>query len=149
MWNRLIDGVADVGHYDSAESGHLRRLLDRHLRLFDRDLPSCLLHMDIWAQNILVDDGRVTGIVDWDRALWGDREIEFAVLDYCGISEPAFWEGYGERRDASAEAQVRQLFYLLYELQKYIIIRQGRGRDAEGARRYKRQVWQLVDRAAL
>lgn len=41
--------------------------------------------------NILIDNqGSVTGIVDFDRALWGDVEIEFAVLDYCGISEPAF-----------------------------------------------------------
>ena len=96
--------------------------------------------MDIWHQNILVDDaGRVTGIVDWDRGLWGDPEIEFAVLDYCGISEPAFWEGYGKKRDESPEAMVRQRFYLLYELQKYIVIRAGRNRDYAGAQRYKRQ----------
>ncbi len=47
--------------------------------------------MDVWAQNILVDSmGNVSGLVDFDRALWGDPEIEFAVLNYCGISEPAF-----------------------------------------------------------
>ncbi|OUL36382.1 hypothetical protein BV372_08175 [Nostoc sp. T09] len=59
-----------------------------------------MLHMDVWFQNILVDSaGNVTGLVDFDRALWGDPEIEFAVLDYCGISEPAFWRGYGRERD--------------------------------------------------
>ena len=82
--------------------------------LFDRPVPAALLHMDVWAQNILVDDGgRLTGLVDWDRALWGDPEIEFAVLDYCGISTPAFWQGYGRERDLSEPAQVRRVFYLL------------------------------------
>ena len=42
----------------------------------------------------LVDaNNKVTGLIDWDRALYGDPEIEYAVLDVCGISKPAFWEG--------------------------------------------------------
>jgi fructosamine-3-kinase len=96
--------------------------------------------MDVWSQNILVDEtGRVTGLVDLDRALWGDPEIEFAVLDYCGISEPAFWRGYGRPRDTSFSAQIRARFYLLYEVQKYIVIRIWRRNDPARARDYKRQ----------
>jgi aminoglycoside phosphotransferase (APT) family kinase protein len=147
MWHKMIDDIVGVGHYNEAESNHLRHLLDKYLPLFDRPVTSRLLHMDIWHQNILVDDsGTVTGLVDWDRALWGDPEIEFAVLDYCGISQPAFWEGYGQPRDWSPEAQVRQLFYLLYELQKYIVIRHGRSHDPAAARQYKQQVWDIVQR---
>ncbi|MGB0387798.1 MAG: phosphotransferase family protein [Ardenticatenaceae bacterium] len=150
MWNKLIDDVVGVGHYDAQESRFLRHLLEQHLPLFDRPVAASLLHMDIWAQNILVDDtGRVTGLIDWDRALWGDPEIEFAVLDYCGISEPAFWEGYGQERDWSPEARIRQVFYLLYELQKYIVIREGRLHDSAGARRYKNEVMGIVQEAFL
>ena len=101
--------------------------------------------MDVWAQNILADDrGRLTGLIDWDRACWGDPEIEFAVLDYCGISEPAFWEGYGAERDTSPEAEVRRVFYLLYEVQKYIVIRRVRGHDPRRAEAYRRQSLQLA-----
>ncbi|HIC89615.1 MAG TPA: hypothetical protein EYP04_09470 [Anaerolineae bacterium] len=65
-----------------------------HRERFQRPVPASLLHLDAWAQNILVDEaGNVTGLVDLDRALWGDPGIEFAVLDYCGISEPVFWRG--------------------------------------------------------
>ncbi len=150
MWHKMIDDIVAVGHYDDEESRLLRTLLDRHVTLFDRSVPASLLHMDIWHQNILVDQtGKVTGIVDWDRALWGDPEIEFAVLDYCGISEPAFWEGYGAERDTSPPAQIRQVFYLLYELQKYIVIRHGRGHDPASARGYKRQVMEIVRRHLL
>ncbi|HIJ74612.1 MAG TPA: phosphotransferase [Candidatus Hydrogenedentes bacterium] len=145
MWRKLVEDVAAVGYYDETESTALLGLLERHIDLFDRPVPSSLLHMDVWAQNILVDDAsNLTGLVDWDRALWGDPEIEFAVLDYCGISKPAFWEGYGERRDTSPKARIRNVFYLLYEIQKYIVIRHGRNNDPAAAQQYKRQVMQIV-----
>ena len=145
MWNKLIDDIAGVRYYDDEESGRMRRLLDNHIKLFDRPAPASLLRMDIWGQNILVDAaGNISGVVDWDRALWGDPEIEFAVLDYCGISEPPFWEGYGHQRDWSAEARIRRVFYFLYELQKYIVIRAGRNHAPASARGYKRQVMEIV-----
>lgn len=145
MWQKLVDDVVAVGYYDEAERSTLLTLLDRHLPHFDRPVPASLLHMDIWHQNILVDAaGTVTGLLDWDRALWGDPEIEFAVLDYCGLSGPAFWEGYGRARDRSPGARVRQIFYLLYEVQKYMVIYHGRDGNPQGARQKKQQVLQLV-----
>jgi len=148
MWRNLIEDVASVGHYTDDERDRMVRLLDSKLHMFERPVPSCLLHMDVWSQNILVDEkGNLTGLVDWDRALWGDPEIEFAVLDYCGISRPSFWEGYGAERDESHEARVRNVFYLLYEIQKYIVIRHGRSRDPASARSYKQQTMQIVRQA--
>jgi fructosamine-3-kinase len=91
------------------------------------------------------ESGRLTDLIDWDRACWGDPEIEFAVLDYCGISEPAFWEGYGAGRDCSREAKVRQVFYLLYEIQKYIVIRRVRGHDPQRVDAYRRQSLRLAE----
>ena len=147
MWRMLSEDVARAGYYDSDELSFVLGLLERHLHHFDRPVTSRLLHMDIWSQNILVgSDASVTGIIDFDRALWGDPEIEYAVLDYCGISEPAFWQGYGAERDTSPAARVRQQFYLLYEVQKYIVIRHYRSGDPEGAARYKRQVMGMLAR---
>jgi len=145
MWNKLLDDVVACGAYIKEEAQIFRDLLDHYLPLFDRPVTSCLLHMDVWSQNILVDqEGNVTGLVDFDRALWGDVEIEFAVLDYCGISTPAFWEGYGLDRDTSPEANTRRQFYLLYEMQKYMPIRVWRGHNPEDAGRYKAQCFELA-----
>ncbi len=148
MWGKLVADIARVGWYDAGEETAMRGLLERRLPVFDRVVPAALLHMDVWSQNILVDgSGHVTGLIDWDRALWGDAEIEFAVLDYCGVSVPAFWEGYGRQRDTSPEARVRRVFYLLYEMQKYIVIRQGRNHDRRGASMAKAQVVTVVRQA--
>jgi len=145
MWNKLLDDVVACGGYTPGEGQSMRDLLDRHITVFDRPVRPSLLHMDVWSQNILVDgDGNVTGLVDFDRALWGDVEIEFAVLDYCGISEPSFWEGYGISRDTLASAQIRRQVYLLYEVQKYIPIRIWRRNDPVEATRYKQYSFALA-----
>ncbi len=145
MWNALLDDVVASGGYTEQEAEVLRRTLDAHRETFDRAVPASLLHMDVWSQNILVDDaGNLTGLVDLDRALWGDPEIEYAVLDYCGISEAAFWRGYGRGRDDSIAARVRQRFYLLYEVQKYIVIHLWRRDDPAGAQRYKEHSLRLA-----
>lgn len=138
MWETMIRQIIDMGAYTGDEGNLFLSAYEKHRHLFTYAGPPRLLHMDVWAQNILVDEsGNVTGLLDWDRALWGDPEIEFAVLDYCGISEPAFWEGYGQQRDDSPEANIRHIFYYLYEVQKYIVIRGTRGRDWSRAMEYK------------
>jgi fructosamine-3-kinase len=146
MWHSLLDDIERCGGYSPAEAAHMRRLADRYIKVFDRHVAASLLHMDVWAENILADEhGRLSGLIDWDRALWGDAEIEFAVLDYCGISEPAFWDGYGAVREQSPEAEIRRVFYLLYEVQKYIVIRRVRGQDSQRADAYRRQSLQLAE----
>lgn len=170
MWGKLVDDVVRAGYYDREQESWAKNLLERHIGHFDRPVASRLLHMDIWGQNILVsarpevsgfalrraqsspETPCVTGLVDFDRALWGDVEIEFAVLDYCGISEPAFWRGYVRsmsdsgathnapfERDTSFSARIRRAFYLLYEIQKYVVIYHYRSREFARAERYKQQ----------
>lgn len=84
MWHKLLNDIKGCGGYTPDEATRMRRLLDRHGGVFDGPVPASLLHMDVWAENILADErGRLTGLIDWDRACWGDPEIEFAVLDYA------------------------------------------------------------------
>ncbi|MGF1582812.1 MAG: phosphotransferase family protein [Gemmataceae bacterium] len=145
IWNRLLDDIEGCGGYEIDQTKRLRHLLDEYTQVFDREVPASLLHMDVWGQNILADSaGKLTGLIDWDRSLWGDPEIEFAVLDYCGISEPPFWEGYGQTRDTSTEAKIRKVFYVLYELQKYIFIRSRRGGSPREIAHYRKQALDLA-----
>jgi len=145
MWNKLLDDVVACGSYTINEAQAMRDLLDLNLEHFERPVTPRLLHMDVWSQNILIDGaGNVTGLVDFDRALWGDVEIEFAVLDYCGISEPAFWRAYGSPRDESPSALIRRQFYMLYEVQKYMPIRIWRRNNPASAARYKQQSFALA-----
>ena len=53
------------------------------------------------------------------------------------ISE-SFWEGFGAERDTSQspEAEIRHVFYLLYEMQKYIFICRVRRNGPEEAEKF-------------
>jgi aminoglycoside phosphotransferase (APT) family kinase protein len=148
IWNKLLVDCRRCGGYSREEAALMSRALRRQLGLFDYRGPAALLHMDVWAQNLLCDEeGRLTGLVDFDRALWGDPELEFAVLDYCGFSGPEFFSGYGRPRPETPAARARQVFYYLYEVQKYVVIERLRRRSPERAESYKRQAFTMLSRA--
>ena len=144
MWGNLLHDVESCGGYAPEEASRLKNLLYARRGAFTSLRRACLCHMDLWWENILVEDGRITGLLDWDRALWGDPEIEFAVLDYCGMSRPSFWEGYGAARPDDGPARMRSKFYFLYELQKYIVIERRRRGNPSKADLYRRAALQLA-----
>ena len=147
IWNKLIDDIMNCQVYDFREADCARQALEQRIEVFQHDVTASLLHMDVWGQNILIDKtGKIRGIVDWDRALWGDPEIEFAVLDYCGFNVPAFWKGYGERPVSSTGYNIRQMFYHLYEVQKYLVIWTLRSGSYNQVQSYKQYSLRTIDK---
>jgi hypothetical protein len=61
---RLLDWVHEVGADTSQMTG------------------DDLVHMDFQPGNVLVDDGRLTGVVDWDGATRGDRHFDLVTLKF-------------------------------------------------------------------
>ncbi len=124
MCGKLLDDIVRCGVYDPETADSAMNLLRDNAGVFDACKESRLCHGDLWITNLLVDrEGRVTGVLDFDRACWGDVEWDMAIAEYCGITRPAFFEGYGRSVETSrGEAAVRRFFYLLYEHQKYIVI---------------------------
>lgn len=149
MYQRELADIVDCGVYDQATADGAMDLLSQYLELFAHCSESRLLHGDLWVTNLLVDDrGGVTGVIDFDRACWGDIEWDLAIAEYCGITRPPFWEGYGRAVEThEGEAAVRRMFYLLYEHQKYIVISMSARRDdPSGARRYARESLAVMER---
>jgi fructosamine-3-kinase len=148
MYRKELDDIVGCGVYDRETASEAMRLLEDNLGIFEHCRTSRLLHGDIWSTNVLVaPDGAVTGVLDFDRACWGDVEWDLAIAEYCGITRPAFWEGYGRRIEThTGEAAVRRMFYLLYEHQKYIVISTSTRRsDPTGARRYGAECLAVMD----
>jgi hypothetical protein len=49
-----------------------------------------LVHLDFQPGNVLVDGGRLTGVIDWDGATRGDRHFDLVTLRfYLSASAPA------------------------------------------------------------
>ena len=139
MYRKELDDIVGCGVYEPADAGDAMALLEEHAEVFDDCTTSRLLHGDLWVTNLMVlPDGCVTGVIDFDRACWGDVEWDLAIAEYCGVTRLAFWQGYGRHVEThEGPAGVRRLFYLLYEHQKYIVISMSTRRNSpSGAQRY-------------
>lgn len=136
LWRQLLRDIASLGLYTPSEVGRHQRLLDRHLGHLNAPSQATLLHMDLWAQNILTDGRGITGIIDWERALWGDPEMDLVLLERACLIDESFWRGYGRRPEFTPSFFIRRAFYLLYEHQKHIFIYAARHRDSAASRRH-------------
>ena len=48
-----------------------------------------LVHGDYYSNNWLFDDGRLTGVVDWENTVWGPQLVDVGWL--CMIYDPPSW----------------------------------------------------------
>jgi len=149
-WPGIFQKYAELIFQDCFSCGIIDRAeYDRFLSVYEKHSASihecdpCLLHLDLWTQNILTENGTITGILDFDRGLYGDPELEFAVLDTYSTATPDFFDGYGSARPQDHDAQVRQKLYIVYELIKYAFIRHARGGSRSTGRMHVEQCMNL------
>lgn len=71
-----------------------------------------LVHWDLWDGNVFVKDGRIVGLIDFERALWGDPLLEayFGKFHHS----PGFLRGYGYPDGLTEEQRERRRLYNLY-----------------------------------
>ncbi len=64
-------------------------VLDRVKDILAEVTESSLVHGDLWAGNVFVNRKNFTyqGLIDWERAFWGDIATDFATLALCGNIE--------------------------------------------------------------
>lgn len=54
----------------------LLNALERDKAAFEKVEFATLVHWDMWEGNIFVDGKHVTGIIDWERAMWGEAFMD-------------------------------------------------------------------------
>ena len=105
--------------------GRYEKLLKEKAKYLEQVKEPLLVDYDLHPGNIFLkkqEEGYVVeGIVDFERAFWGDPLADFpaAFLRIDDIRQkPAFWEAYrkkaGNRHDITKEEEIRQLIYRLY-----------------------------------
>jgi aminoglycoside phosphotransferase (APT) family kinase protein len=74
----------------------------------------CFVHWDLWDPNVFVDPDSldVVGVIDFERALWGDPLMEGQFLSKIG--DAAFLDAYGIPMLSTPGAVSRRLLYDLY-----------------------------------
>jgi aminoglycoside phosphotransferase (APT) family kinase protein len=82
--------------------------LERRITAVGRDHPDHLagtdaVHGDFHHENLLICDGRITGVIDWDGAGRGDRQFDLVTLRF-GLRPDNSTAGARARLDAILDA---------------------------------------------
>jgi aminoglycoside phosphotransferase (APT) family kinase protein len=89
----------------------LRAAVARHAPALDEITTPCLVHWDAWHPNFFVEDGRIVGIIDFERALWAEPLMEAQFRQFApGITDAM--RGYGKTTFTFAEEQRNYLYSL-------------------------------------
>lgn len=90
------DACGDAGRKEIAlpiREDEILKLLEKDRDLFDMVREPRFVHWDIWAGNVFITDGRIEGIIDFERCLWADPLMEEGFRSH--ESNKAFYDGYG------------------------------------------------------
>ncbi|NUT95570.1 MAG: aminoglycoside phosphotransferase family protein [Saccharothrix sp.] len=124
----MVDALlADAERWESplgVTPGEVRALVADGGYALDEVTEPRLVHFDLWPGNIFVDappDGgpRITGLIDHERAFWGDPAAELVSLAFGGDAGPdsdllAGYTGAGGTLDHTPAFRHRLALYQLY-----------------------------------
>ncbi|WP_341975817.1 phosphotransferase [Microbacterium sp. LWO13-1.2] len=91
-FGRMVDAVlADGEHWDVALPGdRVRAAMAAHATQLDEVVSPAVVHADLWAGNVFVDEGalRIVGIIDTERTVWADPLLDLAGAEQFSAAPP-------------------------------------------------------------
>lgn len=90
----------------------LRGVVLKHAPALEEITTPCLVHWDAWNPNFFVKNGQITGIIDFERALWAEPLMEAQFRELFGAGVTHAMRGYGKTIFTFAEEQRKQLYSL-------------------------------------
>ena len=93
MLTNLLSDARKKGIEIGYDEQQLTDELDREKEFFDEVRSATLVHWDMWEGNIFVSQGHVSGIIDWERALWGEPFMDDRFRKHNRNDD--FLEGFG------------------------------------------------------
>ncbi|WP_145323345.1 phosphotransferase family protein [Paenibacillus xylanexedens] len=114
LMDDILNDGEEAGITFSSEYPELRRLIEEKSDVLDDVKEPVLVSWDLWDGNVLVDAGRITAIIDFERSLWADPLMEhyFSHFNYT----PGFVKGYGHAITTESELRRRSLYDLYFDL---------------------------------
>lgn len=117
FYRRFADEAVSMGSIDRDAHARGLQFIRDHKPLLDTITVGHLLHSDYHFENILQQDGQITGILDFEWALAGDPAWDMIVDDrwdkYCPGSAAHLMDGYRAHHPAAAGDAERLRVYKL------------------------------------
>lgn len=118
--DKLEEAISDaqkMGLFEASIFQQVRQVFDNHSKIFDTVEQAVLVHNDYHLGNMIADEGKIAGILDFEWCFAGDGEYDFRdTLTHEGVSEQIL-QGYQTIHPLSPEYPVK---YHLYRLLLYL-----------------------------
>lgn len=88
--------------------------LEKDKKVFEEVKVPTFVHWDMWEGNIFVRDNHVSGVIDWERAMWGEPFMDDRFRHHS--RNETFLKGFGKTE--FSEKEERRLYW--YDLFLYI-----------------------------
>lgn len=115
----------EMGILTDQENQQMQALFVRYKPLFDRVIPGRLVHWDYHFENILQQNGHVTGILDFEWSLSGDPIYDFKVRqqweDTCPGSREWVYKGYISQHSLPDDHELKVALYRVMMLLDYAV----------------------------
>ncbi len=113
----MVEDVLGDGERHDVDLGWdydtVRAVVSDHADCLDEVTQPRFVEWDLWDGNVMVRDGRIVGVLDHERAFYGDPLIEhgFNAVELPAFGDPtAFLNGYGKTTFTAKERRRRQLY---------------------------------------
>ena len=93
MLTNLLSDARKKGVDIGYDAKRLIEELDSEKDIFDEVRSATLVHWDMWEGNIFVSRNHVSGIIDWERSLWGEAFMDDRFRKHNRNDD--FLEGFG------------------------------------------------------
>jgi len=98
-------------------TGRIEAVLQKHKPRLEAITQGFLVHSDYQFENILQQNGQITGIIDFEWAFAGDPTADFCIQfrwdEMCPGSVQPLREGYASKRPFDADHEIRRRIYEL------------------------------------
>ena len=115
-------------------------LLSSYRSVFDSVQIPTLVHWDMWEGNVFVKDKEVSGVIDWERALWGEAFMDDRFRRHS--RNAYFLRGFG--KETFSDAEMKRILW--YDVYLYILMMtEGayRGYEDDGQYKWAKQQFEL------
>lgn len=100
LTNLISDGQkknVDLG----CDADQLLEEFEAEKHIFDEVKSATLVHWDMWEGNVFVEEDHVSGIIDWERVMWGEPFMDDRFRKHNRNYD--FLEGFGKQEFTETE----------------------------------------------
>ncbi len=114
---KICDSVLEDGRRKNADYWEFKMdeiwaVIEKHAPALEAVTTPNMVHWDAWDLNFFVEDGHITGLLDFERVLWGDPLMEAQFRPVFGEGVTGYMRGYGKTQFTHEEQRRMHLYTL-------------------------------------